>query len=498
MAQNGFGVYVGLHVRKDSAAIAAFNREVEQAVANAGKIDIGKALSAASVDTLTLGNDIQKKLDKFNFRIRIQRFDADGAIANLRRQIESMIGGINVNAVGKGGGGGSDAGNASSEASLTRQRNLLTDIVRLRTQAESALNRNILGDTGSTGVRLNEIITDLQTLQGQVSTTAEMSESEIANINSLFAELRLRLAGVSEDIVVSGENGDAAAQSYNRYLNLLNQIATKRRQINSILNSNTNITGTPLDAELRASLATLDRLEIQIQKMPYITRTAKEQFSVQINEVRNDVSRIQSDMVRTGQTGNTMFTRLINGFKKFGGWTIVTRALTSVIRLGRQLITNVKEIDTAMTQLKIVTKATGAEINSFGNNIANAAKQTGSSMTSLIDSATTYARLGYSLNESSDLAKYTSMLQTVGAIDVSDAQDAITAITKAFNIDVSQLESVMDKLVEVGNGFPISVSQIAEGLNNASSALAGAGNTFEQSVALLTAANTTVDFCRAA
>jgi hypothetical protein len=42
------------------------------------------------------------------------------------------------------------------------------------------------------------------------------------------------------------------------------------------------------------------------------------------------------------------------------------------------------------------------------------------------------------------------------------------------------------------NHFPISVSQIAEGMTNASSTLAAAGNTFEQSVALLTAANTTM------
>lgn len=42
------------------------------------------------------------------------------------------------------------------------------------------------------------------------------------------------------------------------------------------------------------------------------------------------------------------------------------------------------------------------------------------------------------------------------------------------------------------NNFPISVSQIAEGMTNASSALAAAGNTFDQSVALLTAANTTI------
>lgn len=42
------------------------------------------------------------------------------------------------------------------------------------------------------------------------------------------------------------------------------------------------------------------------------------------------------------------------------------------------------------------------------------------------------------------------------------------------------------------NNFPISVAQIAEGMNNASSALAAAGNTFDQSVALMTAANTTI------
>ena len=42
------------------------------------------------------------------------------------------------------------------------------------------------------------------------------------------------------------------------------------------------------------------------------------------------------------------------------------------------------------------------------------------------------------------------------------------------------------------NNFPISVEQIALGMTNASSAMAAAGNTFEETVALLTAANTTV------
>ena len=42
------------------------------------------------------------------------------------------------------------------------------------------------------------------------------------------------------------------------------------------------------------------------------------------------------------------------------------------------------------------------------------------------------------------------------------------------------------------NSFPISVSQIAEGMNNASSALSAAGNSLDESVALLAAANVTV------
>ena len=43
------------------------------------------------------------------------------------------------------------------------------------------------------------------------------------------------------------------------------------------------------------------------------------------------------------------------------------------------------------------------------------------------------------------------------------------------------------------NNFPISVSEIATGVNNAGSMLASAGNTYEQTIAMLTAANTTVE-----
>jgi TP901 family phage tail tape measure protein len=158
----------------------------------------------------------------------------------------------------------------------------------------------------------------------------------------------------------------------------------------------------------------------------------------------------------------------------------------------KKMISTSIELDTAMTQLRVVAQASQSEFDAYGRTVTQTAKDIGASVTDLIDSTTTFARLGYSLDESSELARVSSMIANVGAIDVSETQNALTAITKAYDVSASEIESVMDKLVIVGNNFPISVSELAVGLNNAGSALAAAGNSFEQSVALLTAANTTV------
>ena len=84
---------------------------------------------------------------------------------------------------------------------------------------------------------------------------------------------------------------------------------------------------------------------------------------------------------------------------------------------------------TRQAQLRL-TNATTTEYEAYGN-YSQAAQRISSSMADLVDS-TTYARLGYNLKESSILAEYTSMLKNVGDIEVSEAQDAITAITKSF------------------------------------------------------------------
>lgn len=217
-----------------------------------------------------------------------------------------------------------------------------------------------------------------------------------------------------------------------------------------------------------------------------------ESFTSQVKEINEQFVRTSSVIKTAGEDTNTLADKFGYLSEKFATWFSVSRIIMLVTNNIRQMISASIELDKSMTQLQIVTKENDEVMAKFGDTAAAAAKRIGSSITDFVSSATTYARLGYSLNESSQLAEFTAMLQNVGDIDVSEAQDAITSIVKAFNIGTDQIESVMDKMVVSGNNFPISVSQIAEGMKNASSALAAAGNSFDQSVALLTAANSTL------
>lgn len=217
-----------------------------------------------------------------------------------------------------------------------------------------------------------------------------------------------------------------------------------------------------------------------------------------VSELANEFTRLESATLSAGGGVETFGEKLTSQFKSIAQSQAISKLINSVATQAKQLISTSAEIDKKMTDLQIVTKSTSREMSAQFDAAAKAAHNAGTAITDLIDSQTVYARLGYSMQESSALAEYTAMLSKVGDIDVSDAQNAVTAIVKAFDVDASDVQSVMDMLVEVGNNFPISVSQLAEGMNNAGSMMKLAGNSIEETMGLLTAANTTVKLCRAA
>lgn len=201
---------------------------------------------------------------------------------------------------------------------------------------------------------------------------------------------------------------------------------------------------------------------------------------------------LQIEARNAGVLAQSVFQKIDAAATKFMSWMGMTTSVAALIRQLKQVVTTVSEIDNALGELRVVTNASKREIQEFAQQATEGAKRVGSSVTELIDSAVTFARLGNNTKDSGSLAEITAMFSKAGAIDVSEATSAITAIVKAYGYGADELQLVLDKIFAVDAAYAISSQDIGEGLRNAGSALATAGNSIEQSMALLVAANNSI------
>lgn len=277
------------------------------------------------------------------------------------------------------------------------------------------------------------------------------------------------------------------ANALKQYQTLLSQINSAQRNYSAAAKSSAE-----------SSRTSYENYSVQAEKVRELFKAYQsgeisyKQFSAGIATASASVKASTDTIKANGDAAQTLSERLSGLAGKFSAWLSVSQVIMYSIRSIKELVNASIELDDALTQLKIVTNETDSTYQKFSENISKSAQQLGTSTKDLIDTTTTYARLGYTLDESQQLAKFTGMLQQVGNIEAQDAQDAMTSMIKAFDLNIDDIESVMDKLVMVGNGAPISVSQIAEAMTNASSTMAAAGNDINQTIALMTAANTTL------
>lgn len=139
------------------------------------------------------------------------------------------------------------------------------------------------------------------------------------------------------------------------------------------------------------------------------------------------------------------------------GMTNVYRYVSSfvgfyeVINQVRKGVTYIKEIDTALTDLKKVTDETEVSYDKFLDRMAKTAGVVGSTVTNLTTMAAEWARLGYSLKEAGDLAESTAILLNVSEFqDATQASEALISTIQAFGYAANESMSVVDILNEVG------------------------------------------------
>lgn len=219
--------------------------------------------------------------------------------------------------------------------------------------------------------------------------------------------------------------------------------------------------------------------------------TATEECSGDIDKLRMEEAQLEAQSERLGLTTETLAGKFSRLFKEHFQTAAVMAGIHLTQQGFQQVYQNVVEVDTAMTELKKVTDETDTTYSAFMQTAIQQSRDLAASISDTVNATADFARLGYTLDEATDLSKAAITYQHVGdgISDISEATESIISTMKAFNIEAKDSMSIVDRFNKVGNEFAISSGDIGDALQRSASALHTAGNDINESIGMIVAAN---------
>lgn len=227
-------------------------------------------------------------------------------------------------------------------------------------------------------------------------------------------------------------------------------------------------------------------------ELAYTIRTKDgmlQKYTATFNENTKEVftnMKAESEYITQGQ-------QFVNSLKgklfELTRYFTVMDAFSKVFGFIQKGIGSVTEINKAMTELKKVTDETSESYQNFQKRAGEIASEVGGSPTEIINATADFARVGNTLDRSTELARSAEILKNVSEFEnIADATDSLISMTQAYKETSS--EEIVDIMNNIGNNFAVSTDELSRGLQKSASTLTTGGNDIYEATALLTAGNT--------
>ncbi len=191
----------------------------------------------------------------------------------------------------------------------------------------------------------------------------------------------------------------------------------------------------------------------------------------------------------------TLFDRLKRKTGEVATYLTSSLSIYTIINEVKKGIQYIREIDAAMTELKKVTNETEETYERFLDTAAKTGAKLGATISEVTEATATFSKLGYNMNLAADMAEAAIVYKNVGdnIASTEDAANSIISTLKGFGMQASESMEVVDRFNEIGNRFAITSQGIGEALRLSASALNEGGNSLDESIAMITAANEVVN-----
>lgn len=315
------------------------------------------------------------------------------------------------------------------------------------------------------------------------------TDADIAGVRQLQDEVRRLVSDINKQAEAVKKTSSVDKEEKKEQMASLREVIALYEQIDKYLLKNSRAEGTAQYESLRKIRDELYSVKQAGEAAEGgLTGLSKAELRSKVGEVRN----LESGLRDAGREGNTLAKSIAAAYQKFGGWMLVTQSLTRIVGSLRDMVENVKQIDSAMTELKKVTSETDAVYDAFLTRAQEKASKLGVTVADTVTAAADFARLGHGIEDASALADAALVYKNVGdgIDDISTASQSIISTMQAFGYEADQAMLIVDKFNQVGNRYAVSSQGLGEILVRSAAAMASANNTLDETIALGTAANT--------
>lgn len=371
-------------------------------------------------------------------------------------------------------------------------------LVKLQFQSDNSFAKQL----DNSRIAIQNFIKEYATLSIKLHSVDSINpdNQELVNLRNSLPEIERRVQSLSLGLRQAIETGDLSG--------LYLQFNTLRTAIDATnisfanLSSESKLTGKELDNRLH-----LDNLIRELQKYKDSLTSAfngseYEQEYERILAMLKDsstyfksgeqaVENFKNACYKAGLETETLGQKLSRLFKEHFQTAIAMAGVAMVKQGLREVYNNVLELDTAVTELKKVSKMTGDEMNEYLDRTATNARELGANISDLVSSTADWKRLGYTDKDSEELARVSALMANVGdQIDnATTASSYLISTMQGFGLVADDAEHLLDCMNQIANTEPVSMNDLGIIMQKSSAAMSAAGNTYQETLSLAAAVN---------
>lgn len=282
----------------------------------------------------------------------------------------------------------------------------------------------------------------------------------------------------------------------------LNQLGQYNKRIEEIYNATKKMTTSEKGSTEGKAIKEIKKIYEALDKNTRMSSEAKAQLHSYINELKTNPSANVEEIAaawkkvivaekEAGRGGKSLLSAV--GEKAFYGLAGQIAGMVSlydVINVIKQAASEVTQLNTDITDLAKVSEQSVKQIYSDFSSYADIAKEMGGTISDTISATTAWAKNGYNIPDSKELARVSLLYKNVGDnITIDEANESLVSTLQGYKLAADDAEHIVDVFNEVSNNEAISSAGIGEALQRSAASFNAANTSLEQSVALVSATN---------